>query len=246
MKKTIAEAYDTITAYHYAAYRPLLHLPILRAVLQQEDTFPSGLDVGCGTGQSAVALTHFCQKIHGIEPSMDMLQKAIRHPKIEYSHYNAKEFHFPDDTFDILTFAGSLFYAKSQTLLDEVVRVSKPKSKIVVYDFDIPLTEILEKLRLGHSIKRQIAYDHKIGFEGLKMKNILLEKTVKNQVSITMAIPELAHILLSSKDDYALFSKHFGKDNLYTKVSQKLHAILKGENTELNALCYSKSYRNIK
>jgi ubiquinone/menaquinone biosynthesis C-methylase UbiE len=50
------ERYDQVTAGHYAAYRPALHSLILRRVFSDADSFDVGLDGGCGTGHSAIAL----------------------------------------------------------------------------------------------------------------------------------------------------------------------------------------------
>ena len=74
-----------------------------------------------------------------------MLKKAITHPKVDYQIFDGKSLSFDSNQFDIITFAGSLFYAKSQIILDEVVRVGKPGSKILVYDFELFLHEILDR-----------------------------------------------------------------------------------------------------
>lgn len=46
--------------------------------------FGRGLDVGCGTGQSPIALANYCRQVVWIEPSEAMLQKSIAHPSIAY------------------------------------------------------------------------------------------------------------------------------------------------------------------
>jgi len=62
------EEYNVNVAYHYQAYRPDLHLPILQSVLGTQRV-AAGLDIGCGTGQSALALAHFCTRVTGLEPA---------------------------------------------------------------------------------------------------------------------------------------------------------------------------------
>ena len=120
--------YNPITAKHYAAYRPSLHLPILQKYLDENTHFALGLDVGCGTGQSAMALTNFCDKVIAIDPSESMLKNAMPQDHIEYQHCNGQDLEFEANIFDCITFAGFLFYAKSQHLLNEVVKVAKPNS----------------------------------------------------------------------------------------------------------------------
>src|SRR5690625_4484968 len=70
------ERYDANAAAHYAAYRPPLHAMILGRVLTGNASFDIGLDIGCGTGYSAVALAKYCKFVYGIDPSPSMLNRA--------------------------------------------------------------------------------------------------------------------------------------------------------------------------
>lgn len=242
----MAHEYDQITAFHYSAFRPSLHLLILKRCLEKGALFSLGLDVGCGTGQSSVALTNFCRKVIAIEPSKEMLQKTIKHPSITYSYYNKKQFNFSDDHFDIITFAGSLYYAKSQILLDEVVRVTKRYSKIIIYDFELSMDVILEKLNLGSASKQKPSYDHEVNFDELNEVHIKAVKQFKINLSSEISIPNLSHLLLSSKDNYHLLLKSLGEENLYNKLSQKLYSAFKNEKILIDTAIYSTVYQNIK
>lgn len=238
--------YDQITAFHYSAFRPSLHLLILKKCLEKGEIFSLGLDVGCGTGQSSIALTNFCNKVIGIEPSKEMLHKTIKHPSIEYSYYNKKQFNFSDDYFDLITFAGSLYYAKSQTLLDEVVRVTKKSSKIIIYDFELSVDVILENLNLESASKQKLHYDHQVNFDELNEEHIKVVNNFKNNLSTEISISNLSHLLLSSKENYCLLLKSLGKEDLYSKLSQKLYSEFKTEKILVNTMIYSIVYQNIK
>jgi len=137
--------YDTTTALHYSSYRPSLHGNILKTFLGKK-SFNLGLDIGCGTGQSAIALANFCHNVIGIDPSVDMISNGIAHPNIRYSLFDKSRIDFDDNTFDISTLAGSLWYAKSQMLLNEIVRVSSNNGLIFIYDFEVLLNDILSIL----------------------------------------------------------------------------------------------------
>lgn len=80
----MTEGYDRAVAAHYSSYRPPLHQMILQKVLSSEELFDDGLDVGCGTGYSAVALADYCLRVYGVEPSQSMLDLAMPHDKIIY------------------------------------------------------------------------------------------------------------------------------------------------------------------
>ena len=145
-------SYDHITSKHYAAYRPPLHRLILEKCIKKEVTFELGLDIGCGTGQSSKALLSYCKKIIGIDPSLDMIKEAIPNPKICYQHFDGQNLRFQDLHFDIIPFAGSLFYGKSQRLLDEVIRVGYDHAVIIIYDFEILFDELYKTLGIENSV----------------------------------------------------------------------------------------------
>ncbi|MCJ7465313.1 MAG: class I SAM-dependent methyltransferase, partial [Maribacter sp.] len=225
----MTKEYDHITAFHYSAFRPALHKYILDECLKGHEENCLGLDVGCGTGQSSIALTNYCEKVIGIEPSKEMLDKSLQHPRVEYAHYNCKKIDFESNYFDHITFAGSLYYAKSQKLLDEVIRVSKHTARIIVYDFEIRLDTIMEKLNVDCRSKQKSNYNHQENFSGLNQKNISIKQKLVKSLSLEITNANLAHLLLSSKDNYNLLIHKFGYDNLHDKISKKLNSIFKSE-----------------
>ena len=80
----MSEYYNQAVANHYSSYRPPIHKMILESVLSNEEVFSKGLDVGCGTGYSTVALAEYCLQVYGIDPSQSMLEEARPHEKITY------------------------------------------------------------------------------------------------------------------------------------------------------------------
>jgi ubiquinone/menaquinone biosynthesis C-methylase UbiE len=205
-----------------------------------------GLDIGCGTGQSAIALTRYCQKVIGIEPSKDMLDKSIPHPQVEYAHSNCKKIDFENNYFDLITLAGSLYYAKSQRLLDEIIRVGKPTARIIIYDFEIRLDTIMEKLNVDCLSKQISNYDHQENFSGLNQKNIEIRQRLVKSISLEITNANLAHLLLSSKDNYNLLIDKFGYDNPFDKISKKLNSIFRSKISNIEAFTYSETYLILK
>ncbi len=73
---------------------------------------------------------------------------------------------FKNDCINIITFTGSLFYAKSQELLDEVIKVSTNSTKIIIYDFKVLLDITLKELEIyqnGKSITKYNSEENLIG-----------------------------------------------------------------------------------
>jgi ubiquinone/menaquinone biosynthesis C-methylase UbiE len=238
--------YDQITAFHYSAFRPSLHFKILNDHFEDIEKFNVGLDVGCGTGHSSIALSNFCEQVIGIDPSKEMLNKSIKDLKVEYTFYDKKNLDFVNDHFEIITFAGSLYYAKSQHILNETIRVSKQDAKILVYDFEIILDDILSLFNFEEVSDQIPGYNHEENFSGLDQKNLILHKKLKKSVPLEISASNLSHLLLSSKDNYSILCEIFGVDNLYNKISQKLISVLETEKTIIPAMTYSTVYSVIK
>lgn len=242
----MSREYDQITAFHYNAYRPSLHSKILIECIGQNGEYSCGLDIGCGTGHSSIALAKYCSKVFGIDPSKDMLYNSLSHPKLKYGLYNPKKLDFENDYFDIITFAGSLYYAKSQQLLNETVRVSAYTGKIIVYDFEIYLEEIFSKLDFAIDLNHNSHYDHRANFSGLNQTNIKIDQELSNLYTVNLAIPNLSHLLLSSKDNYCILAKIYGDKKIHEKVSQKLYSVLKADIITVEAMTYLTSYSVVK
>ncbi len=214
--------YDDFTSFHYLQYRPPLHDLILQKCLDASDTFSLGLDIGCGVGNSSIALSKYCEQVIGVDPSTSMLKNTIIHPKVEYQVLLSESFTFKDQCFDIITFAGSLFYAKSQRLLDEILRISKNKTKIVVYDFEIKLNPILQSLTEVTLSELNSPYNHQEDFSGLNASGMLKKIQGKEDLEIDISIQNIVHLLLSSKDYYQILVEKFGASELEVKVKSAI------------------------
>ncbi len=239
----MSKEYDKITASHYAAYRPSLHAKILKAVFDSSEKFELGLDVGCGTGQSSIALAHYCTNVVGVDPSNEMLGESIKHPKVSYLLIDSNTLNLNSNTFDIITFAGSLYYAKSQAMLNEIVKVAKNNCRIIIYDFEIFLEPICIQLGLQSDLPLSTDYDHQANFSGLNEQFITLDNELRKSVMLDIKITDLAHLLLSSKDNYERLAKAFGITNLYDETKKQLQSVLKNEITTLKAMTYLTSYK---
>lgn len=186
--------YDTSVAAHYAAYRPPLHEQILKKVLGDRH-FLFGLDVGCGMGHSALALSNWCEDVTGVEPSKPMLTHALASPRVSYNQLSSPgQLPFEEATFDIVTFAGSWFYAHSPEMARETYRVAQPNGVILCYDFALDLAEVAT---FFNHISNPVTYDHTLNFD--PYSNIPLKKINQEQQSYSLQLSqdELAHLLLA-------------------------------------------------
>lgn len=238
--------YDKITAKHYSLFRPNLHKSILDKCIPRETRYTNGLDIGCGTGQSSLALAEFCNKVIGIEPSEEMLQESIANSKIEYQHYDGNTLEFENDYFDVITFAGSLFYAKSQKLLNEVIRVSTPRAKIIVYDFEVPLEGTLKELQIYQNGKGRGKYNFEENFSGLLNEHLKLLKTEKETIHIEITPSNLTHLLLACRSSYNTLGIKYGYEKLFEKTKNNLDYIFSGKNHMNRTKLYYTIYECLK
>lgn len=216
----MSEQYHQATAIHYAAYRPPLHGIILERVLSPQEVFKQGLDVGCGTGYSAIALAKYCSQVYGVDPSLAMLTAATPHPKITYRQGSGENLPIPNDSIDVVTFAGSLSYTKSQLLIAELKRICCSKATIIVYDFEVLLNHILVDCGINPQQKAASNYNHEINFsDRLDFQEITVGK---EQINLEVTATELAHVLLSASYRYDAFAQQYAIADPFMKLVKEL------------------------
>lgn len=231
--------YKSNIAEHYFAYRPPLHKLILEISLKSQK-FKKGLDVGCGTGNSSIALKHFCSRVTGIDPSIHMINRAISYKGVEYVNSDLFDLPVKENTYDIVTFAGSLFYIKSQELLDKILIITKEKGVVVIYDFKIHLNEICSKL-FGKSFEKKIQYNHRVSFTGLDKKTLLFISSKSQRLSFDIKADELTHLILSSQKWYRAAQSKYNADDPFRALKNEMR---KKPNYILTAEIYFSLYEN--
>lgn len=211
--------YNKTTATHYSSYRPPLHQLILGRVLTNVEMFSKGLDIGCGTGHSTIALAKYCDHVYGLEPSQSMLDESLSNTKITYLTGTGENIPLMDKSVEVITFAGSLFYAKSDPLIKEIQRVCRRRALAIVYDFELLLDYII--LELGIRGKdAEARYTHDVNFSDQKDFTELL--IGQEQISFEVAAVNLCHILLSSTDRFEVFQKRYGGLELFKQLLSSL------------------------
>ena len=186
--------YDETLAAHYSAYRPPLHKIILDKALPRAGKRHAGLDIGCGTGYSALALANFCDYVIGVEPAKPMLHYAEKHDKVNYVNASGEQIPLAARSMDIVTLAGSLNYIELKSLIDELLRICRAGSEVVIYDFEVVLVDFEKYLGLGPG-ECSPDYDHSANLSGyVDVEEIAV---VEEQLSLEASSLEIAQMLLS-------------------------------------------------
>lgn len=122
---------------------------------------PSGsliLDVATGTGRQAAAFGKQGHTVIGIDLSPDMLRiakKTISSSQVTFLNADATHIPFDNDFFDLCCISLALHDMPPEVrakVLQEMIRVTKPKGRIVIIDYALPEASV-KKFLIFHFIK---------------------------------------------------------------------------------------------
>jgi len=122
----------------YASARPFLHPEVFARV---RDLVPAswplrrGLDVGCGTGLSSVALLDLAREVTGVDVSLPMLRRARRQEHVRYLASSAEDLPLRDRTFDLIVACGSLDWVDRGRFLPRAAELLTAGGWLIPLDF---------------------------------------------------------------------------------------------------------------
>ena len=151
--KNIEKGYERFLGYAdtYDEGRPKLPskaIEILKIYLDNEiDTI---VDIGCGTGLSTEVCTLFANNVIGVEPSIDMLNKAStkENDKMKFIQGYGDKTGLEDECADIVICSQAFHWMEPESTIKEVCRILKKGGIFAVIDADYPpvINKELEKL----------------------------------------------------------------------------------------------------
>lgn len=206
------EKYDSITAFHYKYFRPPVHKQILNRALGSSK-FSKALDVGCGTGQSSIALTHFCNKVVGYDPNLPMLKEAKAHPSVDY--YSDLDL---NNQFNLLCFFGSINYI-NQLEISQLINLLVPKGTIVCCDFDLQFPSLIKSLLEG---SEQGNYNPAKDLSLYEIKSLKEIEKGNFNLSFQSSIKDTAHLILGDSNFLSHFQNQYGFQDPYEDLVEKL------------------------
>ena len=220
-------AYTKNEADHYQSYRPPLHQELLEHCLQSTH-FETALDVGCGVGTSTLALTSFCKKVIGYDPSVEMIQKATEHSAIEYY----SDLNRLGNRYDLVVFFGSLFYINA-TQLAFFTQKQRQNDVLLCCDFKVNYSPILKAL--GVSVDPH-EYDHAKNLSSYGDTPYHLLRSERLETCFTCDRNEVAHLLLSEDAIKQTLA------NKAERLNQELSNVFEGPRFSLEATLFYSIY----
>lgn len=122
-------------AERYARYRPYFHplvIEKIRDYLKIETPVPLALDVGCGPGQSTVALKEIADVVLGMDLSAGMLGVADKRPGIHYVQSPAERLPIRSISADLITTSLAFHWFDPERFFEEARRVLKEQAWLII------------------------------------------------------------------------------------------------------------------
>jgi len=135
-------------ATRYVSSRPNIHPMVMthiKTFLSLPYPLSRALDVGCGTGQSSLALTTLASEVFGVDASLAMLQEAVQDARIQYRHASAESLPFPTSSFPMMTVAIAFHWFHRPLFLAVASRVLHTGGQLVLDNgglIETPLTNL--------------------------------------------------------------------------------------------------------
>lgn len=109
----------------YRSFRPAYPDEVFQWLAHISPRRQAALDCGCGTGQAAVGLAQYFEKVYALDPSSEQISNAIHHEKVSYLLAPAEMTGLPQKSQDLIIAAQSLHWFDPDRFYPEVRRLAR-------------------------------------------------------------------------------------------------------------------------
>ena len=124
-------------AADYALYRPVYPVSLIETFLPFVKERNMAWDCATGNGQAAVLLAAFFGQVEASDLSEAQLDKAVPHPKVNYTVSSAEQTPYDDQSFDLITIAQAYHWMDFDAFQREVLRIAKPEAVIAAWGYGL-------------------------------------------------------------------------------------------------------------
>lgn len=122
----------------YVHYRPTYPRELFEYLASLTKEYALAWDCGTGSGQSALQLTEFYEKVYASDPSEQQIKNAIPHAQIKYVIEPAEKTSLNDQSVDLITVAQAVHWFDFDRFYAEVKRVLRKEGIIAVWAYGVP------------------------------------------------------------------------------------------------------------
>lgn len=137
----------------YAQFRPTYPAELFEFLASLTHSHSRAWDCATGSGQAALSLVPFFEKVVGTDASQRQIDQAVTHPKIKYFVTAAESCPILlDRSVDLVTVASGIHWFDFERFYSEVRRVLKPSGVIAAWVFHQtdgvgPFDQLIEKFQ---------------------------------------------------------------------------------------------------
>jgi ubiquinone/menaquinone biosynthesis C-methylase UbiE len=127
--------YFSAQSSEYVKFRPTYPQELFEFLTSQTKEHKTAWDCACGSGQAAVGLAEFYDKVIATDASLKQIENAISHPKVTYIAAPAENSGLETHSADLITVATAIHWIDTSRFYPEVKRILKPGGIIAVWNY---------------------------------------------------------------------------------------------------------------
>jgi len=128
----------------YARFRPTYPEALFNALFAQVTDFECAWDCATGNGQAAFSLAKRFQRVVATDLSVQQIQNAKSHERIEYRCESCEKTSLPNQGVSLITIAQAAHWFRFDEFYREVNRVLKPGGVIALFGYHFSTSELPE------------------------------------------------------------------------------------------------------
>ncbi|MFV0300067.1 MAG: class I SAM-dependent methyltransferase [Paracoccus sp. (in: a-proteobacteria)] len=140
----------------YAAFRPTYPPELARALAGLAPDGEAAIDVGCGSGQLAVALAGHFRRVTGVDVSADQIAAAGRPGNVDYLIGAAEALPLPDRSASLIVAAQAAHWFDLPRFYAEIRRVAAPGAALALISYGVMRVEGAFAERFGRFYWKEI------------------------------------------------------------------------------------------
>ncbi len=121
----------------YSKFRPIYSRDLFKYLSSISSGHDLAWDCATGTGQAAVALTDFFEKVIATDASSEQIGQAPKHLSVEYRVAVAEDSGLEASSVDLITVAQALHWFDIPQFMQEAKRALKPRGVIAVWTYNL-------------------------------------------------------------------------------------------------------------